>query len=153
LFRLFVLTKSLRSLLVVVFVREVHALAQEVSCVCLEFAAWGLRPFPSGQDSLGPNNPGHGLVRGVGAVLRSVGCLAAFYHDSLDINNPDQRELAAHRLIAKMPTLAALAHKYSIGQPFVYPQNHMGYGENFLNMMFSVPTEKYEVNPSNEESK
>jgi citrate synthase len=80
-------------------------------------------------------------------LVGAVGCLAAFYHDSLDINDPAQRELAAYRLIAKMPTLAAMTYKYSIGQPFVYPQNHLGYGENFLHMMFSVPSEEYKVNP------
>ena len=73
--------------------------------------------------------------------------LSAFYHDSLDINDESQRELAAFRLIAKMPTLAAMAHKYSIGMPFIYPQNEMGFAENFLHMMFATPCEKYEVNP------
>jgi citrate synthase len=73
--------------------------------------------------------------------------LAAFYHDSLDVNDPAQRELAAFRLVAKMPTLAAMAHKYSIGQPFIYPQNDMGFAENFLHMMFATPCEKYTVNP------
>ncbi len=73
--------------------------------------------------------------------------LAAFYHDSLDVNDPAQRELAAFRLVAKMPTMAAMAHKYSIGQPFIYPQNDMGFAENFLHMMFATPCEKYTVNP------
>ncbi len=68
-----------------------------------------------------------------------VGALSAFYHDSLDILNEKHREIAALRLIAKMPTLAAMCYKYSIGHPFVYPQNKMGFAENFLNMMFSVP--------------
>jgi citrate synthase len=76
-----------------------------------------------------------------------IGALSAFYHDSLDIKNPDHRELSAFRLIAKMPTLAAMCYKYSIGQPFVFPQNHMDYAENFLNMMFSVPCEKTVPNP------
>jgi citrate synthase len=76
-----------------------------------------------------------------------VGALSAFYHDSLDIHNAHEREVASHRLIAKMPTLAAMTYKYSIGQPFVYPRNDLGYGENFLNMMFSVPAESYKVNP------
>jgi len=76
-----------------------------------------------------------------------VGALSAFYHDSLDIKNPDHRELSAFRLIAKMPTLAAMCYKYSIGQPFIYPQNHMGYADNFLNMMFSTPCEKTVPNP------
>ncbi len=73
--------------------------------------------------------------------------LSAFYHDSLDINIPAERELAAYRLIAKMPTLAAMAYKYSIGQPFIYPQNEMGFAENFLHMLFATPCEKYKVNP------
>ncbi|MBI3420401.1 MAG: citrate (Si)-synthase, partial [Proteobacteria bacterium] len=76
-----------------------------------------------------------------------VGALSAFYHDSLDINDPRQREIASHRLIAKMPTIAAMAYKYALGQPFVYPQNHLNYSENFLNMTFSVPAEPYKVNP------
>jgi len=75
-----------------------------------------------------------------------VGALSAFYHDSLDIHDPKQREIASHRLIAKMPTLAAMAYKYSLGQPFVYPDNQLGYAENFLRMMFSVPTEPYKIN-------
>jgi citrate synthase len=76
-----------------------------------------------------------------------VGALSAFYHDSTDINDPRQREIASHRLIAKMPTLAAMAFKYSTGQPFVYPLNSLGYTENFLRMTFSVPAEDYKVNP------
>lgn len=76
-----------------------------------------------------------------------VGALSAFYHDSLDVKNPKHRDIAAYRLIAKMPTLAAMCYKYSIGQPFMYPQNHMGYAENFLHMMFGVPSESREVNP------
>jgi citrate synthase len=76
-----------------------------------------------------------------------VGALSAFYHDSTDINDPKQREIASHRLIAKMPTLAAMAFKYSTGQPFVYPRNDLGYTENFLRMTFSVPAEEYKVNP------
>jgi len=76
-----------------------------------------------------------------------VGALSAFYHDSLDIKNPEHRSLAAHRLIAKMPTLAAMCFKYSVGMPFMYPQNRMGYAENFLHMMFGVPTEHRDVNP------
>src|SRR6201985_2585920 len=76
-----------------------------------------------------------------------VGALSAFYHDSTDINDPRQREIASHRLIAKMPTLAAMAFKYSPGQPFVYPLNKLGYTENFLRMTFSVPAEEYVVNP------
>jgi len=75
-----------------------------------------------------------------------VGALSAFYHDSIDIQDDRQREIASHRLIAKMPTIAAMAYKYSSGQPFVYPNNEMSYAENFLNMMFSLPCEKYKVN-------
>lgn len=76
-----------------------------------------------------------------------VGALSAFYHDSLDIQDPVQRHIAALRLIAKMPTLAGMAYKYSIGQPFIYPQNHLSYSENLLNMFFSTPTEPYNINP------
>ena len=75
-----------------------------------------------------------------------VGALSAFYHDSTDINDPSQREIASHRLIAKMPTIAAMAYKYHAGQPFVYPRNDLGYTENFLRMCFSVPAEDYKVN-------
>ncbi len=76
-----------------------------------------------------------------------IGALSSFYHDSLDINNPQHREISAFRIIAKMPTLVAMAYKYSIGQPFMYPDNALSYPGNFLRMMFSVPTEDYEVNP------
>jgi len=76
-----------------------------------------------------------------------VGALSAFYHDSTDINDPHQRMIASHRLIAKMPTIAAMAYKYSIGQPFVYPRNDLNYAENFLYMTFAVPAEDYVVNP------
>jgi citrate synthase len=76
-----------------------------------------------------------------------VGALAAFYHDSLDINNDEHREIAAYRLLSKMPTLAAMCYKYSVGQPFIYPRNDLGYAENFLHMMFATPCEEYEVNP------
>ena len=76
-----------------------------------------------------------------------VGAMAAFYHDSTDINNANERKIASYRLIAKMPTIAAMAYKFSIGQPFVYPNNNLNYSENFLNMVFSVPAEKYEINP------
>jgi citrate synthase len=76
-----------------------------------------------------------------------IGALSAFYHDSTDINDPRQREIASHRLIAKMPTIAAMAYKYSVGQPFVYPSNTLGYTENFLRMTFSVPAEEYKINP------
>lgn len=73
--------------------------------------------------------------------------LSAFYHEALDIRDPSQRELAIHQMIAKVPTLAAMAYKYIVGQPFVYPKNRYNYTENFLHMMFSVPAEEYEVNP------
>jgi citrate synthase len=76
-----------------------------------------------------------------------VGAMSAFYHDSLDINDPWQREVAAIRMIAKLPTLAAMAYKYSVGQPFVYPKNSLSYAGNFLHMCFSVPAEEYVVNP------
>ncbi len=76
-----------------------------------------------------------------------VGALSAFYHDSLDINNPEHRRISAFRLIAKLPTIAAWAYKYSIGQPFMYPRNDLGYAENFLYMMNAVPAEPYTVNP------
>jgi citrate synthase len=76
-----------------------------------------------------------------------VGALSAFYHDSTDINDARQREIASHRLIAKVPTLAAMAYKYSCGQPFVYPRNDLKYAENFLRMTFAVPAEDYKTNP------
>ena len=76
-----------------------------------------------------------------------VGALSAFYHDSTDISDPQQRLIASHRLIAKMPTIAAMAYKYSVGQPFMFPQNHLNYAQNFLHMMFAVPCEPYTVNP------
>lgn len=76
-----------------------------------------------------------------------VGALSAFYHDSLDITNEVHREICAYRLISKMPTLAAMAYKYSIGQPFMYPRNDLSYGGNFLHMMFATPCEEYEVKP------
>lgn len=76
-----------------------------------------------------------------------VGALSAFYHDSLDIWDPQQREISAHRLIAKLPTLAAMSHKYAVGQPFMFPRNDLSYPENFLYMCFAVPPEPYEVNP------
>jgi citrate synthase len=76
-----------------------------------------------------------------------VGAMSAFYHDSTDINNAEHREIAAIRLIAKMPTLVAMAYKYSIGQPFVYPRNDLSYAGNFLHMMFATPCAPYQVNP------
>jgi citrate synthase len=76
-----------------------------------------------------------------------VGAMAAFYHDSTDITDPRQREVASHRLIAKMPTIAAMAYKYHVGQPFVYPRNDLSFTDNFLRMCFSVPAEDYKPNP------
>ncbi|WBX83391.1 citrate synthase [Sphingosinicella microcystinivorans] len=76
-----------------------------------------------------------------------VGALSAFYHDSTDINDPMQRRIASHRMIAKMPTIAAMAYKYSVGQPFLYPDNSLSYTGNFLRMTFGVPAETYEVDP------
>ena len=76
-----------------------------------------------------------------------VGSLSAFYHDSLDIHDPRHREIAAHRLIAKMPTIAAASYKHSIGEPFIYPDNSLSYTGNLLKMMFAVPSEPYEVDP------
>ncbi len=77
-----------------------------------------------------------------------VGALSAFYHDSTDITDPEQRKIASHRLIAKMPTIAAMAFKYAAGQPFVYPKNSLSYTGNFLRMTFSVPAEDYEIHPA-----
>ena len=76
-----------------------------------------------------------------------VGAMSAFYHDSLHIDDPEHRRISAFRLIAKMPTIAAWAYKYAIGQPFIYPRNNLGYAENFLYMMNAVPAEEYHVNP------
>ena len=76
-----------------------------------------------------------------------VGALSAFYHDSTDINNPQHREIAAIRLIAKMPTLVAMAYKYTVGQPYIYPKNDLSYAGNFMRMMFATPCEHYEPNP------
>jgi citrate synthase len=80
-------------------------------------------------------------------MVGSVGALSAFYHDSTDITDPTQRMVASIRMIAKMPTLAAMAYKYSIGQPFVYPDNKLDYASNFLRMCFAVPCEEYKANP------
>ena len=78
----------------------------------------------------------------------AVGAMSSFYHDSLDITNQEHRTISAHRLIAKMPTLAAMCHKHFVGQPFIYPDNSLGYSENFLRMMFATPCEEYEVHPA-----
>ncbi|MBN9580436.1 MAG: citrate (Si)-synthase [Afipia sp.] len=80
-------------------------------------------------------------------MVASVGALAAFYHDSTDINDPHQRMVASMRMIAKIPTLAAMAFKYNVGQPFVYPKNSLSYASNFLHMCFAVPCDEYKVNP------
>jgi citrate synthase len=80
-------------------------------------------------------------------MLGIVGALSAFYHDSTDITDPVQRMIASHRMIAKMPTIAAIAYKYSLGQPFIYPRNDLDYTSNFLEMCFAVPCEPYVVNP------
>jgi len=79
-------------------------------------------------------------------LVATVGALASFYHDSLDITDPKHREVSALRLIAKMPTLVAMSYKYSIGQPFVYPRNDLSYSANFMRMMFATPSEEYKVN-------
>ncbi|MEG0882154.1 MAG: citrate/2-methylcitrate synthase, partial [Janthinobacterium sp.] len=79
-------------------------------------------------------------------LVGTVGALASFYHDSLDINDPRHREVSAIRLIAKMPTLVAMTYKYSVGQPFVYPRNDLSYSANFMHMMFANPCEEYKVN-------
>ena len=80
-------------------------------------------------------------------VSAIVASMSAFYHDSMDINNPRHREIFAHRIIAKLPTIAAAAHKHSLGQPFVYPRNDLDYTSNMLHMFFSVPCEEYKVDP------
>ncbi|CAN5513367.1 citrate synthase [soil metagenome] len=80
-------------------------------------------------------------------MVASVGALAAFYNDSTDISDPTQRMIASMRMIAKIPTLAAMAFKYNVGQPFVYPKNSLGFAANFLNMCFAVPCEEYKINP------
>lgn len=77
----------------------------------------------------------------------AVGALSAFYADSINVDDPKEREISAHRLIAKMPTIAARAFKYSVGQPFISPRNELGYAENFLRMCFAVPAENYVSNP------
>ncbi|WP_324260253.1 citrate synthase [Altererythrobacter sp. H2] len=77
-----------------------------------------------------------------------VGALSAFYHDSTDISDPNHRKISSHRLIAKMPTIAAMAYKYSVGQPFLYPKNDLSYTGNFLRMTFGVPAEEYELHPA-----
>jgi citrate synthase len=80
-------------------------------------------------------------------MIGIVGALSSFYHDTLNIENPEHRMIATHRLLAKIPTIAAMAYKYSVGQPFVYPLNKLNYAENFLHMCFATPAEEYEINP------
>ena len=80
-------------------------------------------------------------------MVGTVGAMSAFYHDSTDISDPRQREIASRRMIAKLPTIAAMAYKYSVGQPFIYPKNDLSYAANFLNMCFAVPCEPYKPNP------
>jgi citrate synthase len=80
-------------------------------------------------------------------VSAVVASMSAFYHDTMDIHNPRQREIFAHRIIAKIPTIAAAAHKHSLGQPFIYPRNELDYAENLLNMLFAVPCEPYKLDP------
>ncbi len=87
------------------------------------------------------------IVAILAIMVGVVGALSSFYHDSTDIHDPVQRVIASHRLIAKMPTIAAMAYKYSIGQPFVCPRNDLDYAANFLNMTFAVPAEEYQINP------
>ena len=77
-----------------------------------------------------------------------VGALSSFYHESTDIHDAEKRRLATHQLIAKMPTIAAMAYKYSVGQPFVYPRNELSFADNFLHMTFSVPSEEYRISPA-----
>ncbi len=96
----------------------------------------------------------HFLFRGfqrrshpMAVMVGAVGTLSAFYHETLDINDPEQRELSAHKIIAKMPTIAAMAYKYAVGQPFIYPKNELGYTENFLYMMFATPCEEFVIDP------
>ncbi len=81
-----------------------------------------------------------------------VGALSAFYHDSTDISDPEHRKISSHRLIAKMPTIAAMAYKYSVGQPFIYPKNELSYTANFMRMTFGVPAEDYELHPAVEKA-
>ena len=81
-------------------------------------------------------------------MVGMVGALSAFYHDSLDIRDPAQREMASIRMIGKMPTIAAMAYKYSIGRPFIYPRNELKYSANFLHMCFAMPSERYEIDPA-----
>ncbi len=92
----------------------------------------------------------HGFRRDahpMAVMVGVVGALSAFYHDSLDINNPEHREISAIRLLAKVPTIAAMSYKYNMGQPFMYPRNRLGYVENILHMMFGTPCDEYEPNP------
>ena len=80
-------------------------------------------------------------------VSAVVGSMSAYYHDTMDVNNPEAREVFTHRIIAKLPTIAAAAHKLTAGQPFIYPRNDLNYAENFLRMLFAVPAEEYDIDP------
>ena len=80
-------------------------------------------------------------------LVGTVGALSAFYHDALDLSDEEHRQNSAFRLIAKIPTITAMAFKYSLGQPFMYPKNELSYSANFMRMMFALPTENYKVNP------
>ena len=97
------------------------------------------------------NNFFHGFrpdAHPMAMLCGTVGALSSFYHDDLDVNDPEKRLRSAYRLVAKMPTLVAMAYKHNVGQPFVYPRNDLSYAENFLNMMFSVPAEEYKISPA-----
>lgn len=97
------------------------------------------------------NNFFHGFrpdAHPMAMLCGTVGAMSSFYHDDLDVSDPEKRLRSAYRLVAKMPTLVAMAYKYNVGQPFVYPRNDLSYAENFLNMMFSVPAEEYKISPA-----
>ena len=97
------------------------------------------------------NNFFHGFrpdAHPMAMLCGTVGAMSSFYHDDLDVSDPEKRLRSAYRLVAKMPTLVAMAYKHNIGQPFVYPRNDLSYAENFLNMMFSVPAEEYKISPA-----
>lgn len=97
------------------------------------------------------NNFFHGFrpdAHPMAMLCGTVGALSSFYHDDLDVNDSEKRLRSAYRLVAKMPTLVAMAYKHNVGQPFVYPKNDLSYAENFLNMMFSVPAEEYKITPA-----
>ncbi len=135
-----------------------HSSFIEVACLML----YGELPDPARLDEFNKTITHHsmlneslkGFFRGfyhdahpMAIMVGVVGSLSAFYHDSTDINNPEHREIAAHRLIAKMPSIAAASYKHSIGEPQVYPDNALSFTGNLLNMMFSVPCEEYVIDP------